>query len=189
MNRLFNANGVPPSSPGLRGTRYPGTTFPPHDPTATRLRPVRRRTHEPGRNRVAVRFIFGTRSQGRPHCIRPTLGWRTQARWANEFQHQRHFIMSVAPVSLPRRHFGPPIIRISQRQRRSALQPRVARHALPWGPHCIRPTLGWRAEARWANGIFVRESFDQLTHASITLRRLYSCGLFHQGEAAISIGS
>jgi hypothetical protein len=74
------ANGVSPSSPGLRGPRYPGSGHP-HTTTPTGLRPVRRPFHPIGRNRVAVQFIRGTRTQGRPHYIRPTLGWRAESRW------------------------------------------------------------------------------------------------------------
>ena len=59
----------------------PWDTVPPRIPTATRLRPLRRVLPPAGRNRVAVRFIVGTRSQGWPHFIRPTLGWRTESRW------------------------------------------------------------------------------------------------------------
>ena len=52
----------------------PWVIMPPNAPTATRLRPVRRRARPHGRNRVAVQSFRGTPSQGRPHCIRPTLG-------------------------------------------------------------------------------------------------------------------
>jgi hypothetical protein len=82
----MNANGVPPSSPGLRGTRYPGFTV------AHLNRP---NTHQPHRGcasndlrsvpagGTALRFDISRRahSQGRPHCIRPTLGWRAISRW------------------------------------------------------------------------------------------------------------
>jgi hypothetical protein len=31
---------------------------------------------------TALRFdILAAHTQGRPHCIRPTLGWRTESRW------------------------------------------------------------------------------------------------------------
>ena len=80
MNRLPNANGVPSSSPGLRGTRYPATPAP-HE-----FRPQRgcapcdvALTNPDG---TALRFdITAIDTQGRSHCIRSTLGWRTESRW------------------------------------------------------------------------------------------------------------
>jgi hypothetical protein len=75
------ANGVSPFSPGLQSSdRYPGT------PSPHAFQPQRgcvlcdvRRTQPDG---TALRFdVFITDTQGRPHCIRPTLGWRTKSRW------------------------------------------------------------------------------------------------------------
>ena len=66
--------------PRVARDALPWDASPPHVPTATRLRPVRRPTHATGRNRVAVRY-FHACSHGRSHCIRPTLGWRTIRRW------------------------------------------------------------------------------------------------------------
>ena len=74
------ANGVPSSSPGLRGMRYPGSSS--------------RKTAQPQRgcgpcyaapakpDGTALRFdILCALSQGRPHSIRPTLGWRSKRPW------------------------------------------------------------------------------------------------------------
>lgn len=76
----INANGVPASSPGLRGTRYPGTSCPhmiqPHRGC------VRVNTRTAPSDGTALRFAArAAQSQGRPHFIRPTLGWRMQRLW------------------------------------------------------------------------------------------------------------
>lgn len=77
----MNANGVPTSSPGLRSPdRYPGR-WPRHitQPRGGCIPDDARPTPSAG---TALRFdIFVTRSQGRPHCIQPTLGWRAKSRW------------------------------------------------------------------------------------------------------------
>ena len=76
----INANGVPASSPWLRGTRYPGTPCPHMIQPHRGCVPNDARTAET--NVTALRFdVFGTGSQGRPHSTRSTLGWRTQRRW------------------------------------------------------------------------------------------------------------
>ena len=87
MLPVFNANGVAASSPGLRGTRYPGNRSQndnqPQRGCGLTERGVGLSTMEAG---TALRFsdmcVFG--SQGRPYGIRPTLGWRTQRRWRND---------------------------------------------------------------------------------------------------------
>ena len=76
----MNANGVPSSSPGLRGTRYPGTPSPHTSQPQRGCAPCDVRSTPP--DGTALRFdISVAHSQGRPHCIRPTLGWRTESRW------------------------------------------------------------------------------------------------------------
>ncbi len=76
----MNANGVPPSSPGLRVSRYPGSgsrhaNQPQRGCVPTDVRP----TAPAG---TALRFNMLRRApQGRPHCTRPTLGWRVESRW------------------------------------------------------------------------------------------------------------
>ena len=74
------ANGVPSSSPGLRGTRYPGssprkTTQPQRGCGPCDATPV-------NPDGTALRFgMLANHSQGRPHSIRPTLGWRAESLW------------------------------------------------------------------------------------------------------------
>ena len=77
----MNANGVPSSSLGLRSPdRYPGThpdqTIQPQRgcaPCDARFSPLAG---------TALRFdISAADSQGSLHCIRPTLGWRSESRW------------------------------------------------------------------------------------------------------------
>ena len=80
MLPVFNANGVAASSPGLRGTRYPGNRSQndnqPQRGCGLTGRGVGLSTIEAGTAlRFSDRCVFG--SQGRPHGIRPTLGWRT----------------------------------------------------------------------------------------------------------------
>ena len=72
------ANGVPSSSPGLRGTRYLGTRIHTSQPQRGCVAWVGAPANPDG---TALRFdIFHACSQGRPHCIRPTLGWRVESR-------------------------------------------------------------------------------------------------------------
>jgi|GEM_PF-5952659 len=77
----MNADGVPPSSPGLRGTRYPG------NPSPCMPQPQRGCARDdnrpPAPGGTALRFDFSTDPvpQGRSHCIRLTLGWRPISRW------------------------------------------------------------------------------------------------------------
>ena len=74
------ANGVPSSSPGLRGTRYPGKSSP--HASQPQRGCVRIAVRHPALGGTALRFnIVATDSQGRPHCIRPTLGWRPERPW------------------------------------------------------------------------------------------------------------
>jgi hypothetical protein len=76
----MNANGVPSSSPGLRGTRYPGTR--PHQTTQPQRGCAPCDVRSTPSDGTALRFnISLAHTQGRPHCIRPTLGWRTESRW------------------------------------------------------------------------------------------------------------
>jgi hypothetical protein len=76
----MNANGVPPSSPGLRGTRYPGKPSPHTFQPQRGCAPLDARSTPP--DGTALRFDSSpAHSQGRPHCIPPTLGWRTESRW------------------------------------------------------------------------------------------------------------
>jgi hypothetical protein len=78
---IFYANGVPTFSPGLRSSdRYPGRTSPDTiqpqrgcAPNGARPAPI---------DGTALRFdVSSARSQGRPHCIRPSLGWRSKRPW------------------------------------------------------------------------------------------------------------
>ena len=75
------ANGVPSFSLGLRSAdRYPSRTSPDTiqpqrgcAPHGARPAPI---------DGTALRFdILCACPEGRPHCIRPTLGWRAQSRW------------------------------------------------------------------------------------------------------------
>jgi len=82
----MNANGVPSFSPGLRDTRYPGFTVThPNRPHANQ--PHRGCTPNDMRSTptggTALRFDISRHAhpQGRPHCIRPTLGWRAESLW------------------------------------------------------------------------------------------------------------
>jgi hypothetical protein len=75
-----HANGVPASSPGWRGTRYPGTTPEPMGQPQRGCGPYN--AHPAPTAGTAWRFDpLANLSQGRPHSIRPTLGWRTVSRW------------------------------------------------------------------------------------------------------------
>jgi hypothetical protein len=110
-----------------------------------------------GRNRVAVRAFCPHLSQGRPHFIRPTLGWRAQALWACRTK--------PTPTAFPPSARGC-ASRATSGRFFDCVQPR---RGCAWGggdgtalrfvrlvgrsqgkPHCIRPTLGWRAQALWA---------------------------------------
>jgi len=76
---VLNANGVLSSSPGLRGTSYPGNEID-AKPTPTGLWPERHRGATPlGLGR------FWISSQGSRSCFAPTLGWRTKRRWRCSF--------------------------------------------------------------------------------------------------------
>jgi hypothetical protein len=159
----MNANGVPPSSPGLRGTRYPGLWF------RKMIQPQRgcapcdaRHTPQDG---TALRFdISPAHTQGRPHCIRPTLGWRTESRWdrnpvalISHLSYANGF-PSSSPGLRGTRYPGLWSRKMIQPQRGCA--PCAARSTPPDGtalrfdispahsqgrPHFIRPTLGWRS--------------------------------------------
>jgi len=166
---LFNANGVAPSSPGLRGTRYPGITSP------NAIQPQRGCAPNDMRfvptDGTALRFAFSRRvhPQGRPHCIRPTLGWRAISRWdMNDDALDLHLFNAngVAPTSpglRGTRYPGIPSPNAIQPHRGcapnnmrfvptggTALRFAFSRPAHPQGrPHSIRPTLGWRTERPW----------------------------------------
>ena len=88
---------------------------------------------------TALRFILNpVRPQGRPHFIRPTLGWRAESLWDRAPRTLHAFWMDgpyrggVCGCSYRGFPCRGGVYR--QRQRRSALQPRVARPALPWEP-------------------------------------------------------
>jgi hypothetical protein len=130
--RLY-ANGVsssspglrgPPSSPGLRGPRYPGSS-PPRIPTPTGLRPGARTEPPWGSCVWSVDPRVGLISFGQP--------------WAGG---RNPFGIEDRGFSGARCYHADPIPTIVSdlvviRQRRSVLQPRVARPALPW---VISPT-------------------------------------------------
>jgi len=169
---LFNANGVQPSSPGLRGTRYPGSSSHPTSQPQRGCVPCDARSTPPGG--TALRFNGSrTRPQGRPHCIRPTLGWRAISRWdINHGAWDAHLFNAngVPPSSPGLRGTRYPGITVAHVNRPDANQPHrccapnnarsvhaagtalrfdISRHAPQGRPHCIRPTLGWRAISRW----------------------------------------
>jgi hypothetical protein len=79
-SHLSYANGVPPSSPGLRGTRYLGLWSRKMPQPQRGCTPCDAASTNP--DGTALRFDTSpAHTQGRPHCIRPTLGWRTESRW------------------------------------------------------------------------------------------------------------
>ena len=84
---------------------------------------------------TALRFSLKQAwSQGRPHFIRPTLGLRAESLWDRAPGTLDSFWMDAPCHGGGCRGFPcrGGVRRI--RQRRCALQPRVARPALPWGP-------------------------------------------------------
>ena len=96
-SHLFTANGVVPSSPGLRGTRYPGIMRPnaiqPHRgcaPNDIRSVPA---------GGTALRFNISRRvhPQGRPHSIRPTLSWRAERHWRSS--NSRQYMMAASVIT------------------------------------------------------------------------------------------
>ena len=164
----MNANGVPSSSPGLRGTRYPGLWS--------------RKTPQPQRgcapcdappaiaDGTALRFdVSPAHTQGRPHCIRPTLGWRTESRWDRNpvaLIFHLFYANGVSPSSPGlrwlARYPGSMSRIISQPQRGcapcdaassnpdgTALRFDIFRRIPQGRPRFTRPTLGWRAESLW----------------------------------------
>jgi hypothetical protein len=74
------ANGVPPSSPGLRGTRYPGSSSSKIPQPQRGCAPCDAATTNPAGTALRLDMSI-THTQGRPHYIRPTLGWWTESRW------------------------------------------------------------------------------------------------------------
>ena len=87
---------------------------------------------------TAFWFILNpARSQGRPHFIRPTLGWRAESLW-DRTPGTFDALWMDAPrsggVRCGCRVFPCRGGVYRKRQRRSSLQPRVARPALPWEP-------------------------------------------------------
>ena len=164
----MNANGVSLSSPGLRGTRYPGLWS--------------RKTPQPQRgcapcdappaiaDGTALRFdVSPAHTQGRPQCIRPTLGWRTESRWDRNpvaLIFHLFYANGVSPSSPGlrwlARYPGSMSRIISQPQRGcapcdaassnpdgTALRFDIFRRIPQGRPRFTRPTLGWRAESLW----------------------------------------
>ena len=150
----FNANGVPSSSPGLRSSG----------------------------------------PQGRPHSIRPTLGWRAISRWdMNDDALDLHLfnangVVPISPGLRATRYPGTPSPNAIQPHRGcapndmrsvptggTALRFAFSRHAPQGRPHCIRPTLGWRAERHWrsANSRQYMMAASVITERNLTTHTLY----------------
>ncbi len=180
---IFYANGVPTFSPGLRSSdRYPGRTSPDTiqpqrgcAPNGARPAPI---------DGTALRFDnLCARSQGRPHCIRPTLGWRTESRWdRNPVALNSHLsyakgVPSSSPgLRSPDRYPGTTRRGTIQPQRGcapngarfsplagTALRFMIPRACSQGRPHCIRLTLGWRSESRWDWTHGIRVQFHRLS--------------------------
>ena len=164
----MNANGVPYSSPGLRGTRHPGSSSHQTPQPQRGCAPCDARSAMP--DGTALRFdVSPAHTQGRPHCIRPTLGWRTESRWDRNpvaLIFHLFYANGVSPSSPGlrwlARYPGSMSRIISQPQRGcapcdappaiadgTALRFDVSPAHTQGRPHCIRPTLGWRTESRW----------------------------------------